>query len=154
RVYHAELLEAYRAQLPEPGAPWSALRGEPYILEQLLYHLRGAGDPGGVAAAVKDLGYLVLRVASSGRHAAETDVRAAAALRPRADDVAGLLRPLRQWGHVLDAGDPTEVLAATVASRADDAPPGIRKDGLTALLPARYLRPRWPLPTAPGGVAR
>ena len=151
---HADLLTAYRALLPANGS-WAELPpGEPYIWEQLLYHLRGAGEGAAIRALVCDLGYIAMRCFVSGPYAAESDLRQGANLYPGNEGIGWLLRLLTQWGHLFTAHPTVGDLAATLASRVHDAPAPIDADDLAALLPPRYLAPQWGLPTAQPGLTR
>ena len=151
---HADLLAAYRALLPTDGG-WAWLpAGEPYILDHLVYHLRGAGDGAAVQAVACDLAWIAARSYHDGPYAAESDLRQAADLYPGHAGIGWLLRLLSQWGHLftghLSAGD----LAATLASRAHDAPAPIDLRSLADLLPSRYLAAQWGLPSAQPSLAR
>ena len=154
-LVHHDLIEAYRALLPSPAAPWRQLPpDEPYIWEHLLEHLSVAGDAEAIRRVAIDLGYLAWRTYRSGPHAAETDVRHAAALYPHDDAVAWSRRLLSQWGHVLAGHKQIGDLAATLITRTLTAPADVDTSGLNMLLPARLLEPRWGLPDAPGSLIR
>jgi WD40 repeat protein len=151
---HADLLAAYRAMLP-PGASWAQLpAGEPYIWEQLLYHLRGAGDGAAILTLACDLTYIAMRCFVSGPYAAESDLRQAADLYPGHAGIGWLVRLLTQWGHLFTQHPTVGDLAATFASRAYDAPAPIEAGGLACLLPPYYLAPQWGLPVAQPSLAR
>jgi hypothetical protein len=153
-LLHADLLDAYRTLL-SPDGRWAQLpQDAPYIWEHLLYHLRGAGDGAGVTALVCDLAYLAQRAFRSGPYAAESDLRQAAGLYPDDPIIGWLLRLFVQWGHLF-AGQPTiGDLAATLASRALNAPVALNFDRLAGLLPDCFLDVQWGLPSAPSALAR
>ncbi|HVO69971.1 MAG TPA: NB-ARC domain-containing protein, partial [Aggregatilineaceae bacterium] len=152
-LLHADLLAVYWALLPTDG--WAHLPpGEPYIWEQLLYHLRGAGDGAGVRSLVCDLAYIAMRCFVSGPYAAESDLRQAAALYPDHAEIGWLQRLLAQWGYLFAQQPTVRDLAATLASRAHDAPPPINSGGLADLLPSCYMAPQWDLPAAQSSLAR
>ncbi len=155
RLMHDDLLRAYRALLPSPGARWSELpRDEPYIWEHLLEHLCAAADTASARAAVTDLAFVAMRCVLAGGHAAETDVRRAAALVPDDEAVARVGRFLSQWSHTLSGHDRAGDVAATLVARAGDVPDGVDADGLEALLPARWPAPRWGALDAPASLLR
>ena len=151
---HADLLATYRALLP-PGASWARLPvGEPYIWDHLVYHLRGAGDGAAVQAVTCDLAWIAARSYYGGPYTAESDLRQAVDLYPDHAGVGWLLRLLGQWGHLLTGHSSLGDLAATLASRAHDAPVPINLRSLADLLPLRYLAAQWGLPPAPPNLAR
>ena len=151
---HVDLLAAYRMLLP-PGASWAWLpAGEPYIWDHLVYHLRGAGDGVAVQSVACDLGWIAARSFHSGPYATESDLRQAADLFPGHAGIGWLLRLLSQWGHLLTGHPSLGDLAATLASRAHDAPVPIDPASLATLLPSRYLAAQWGLPSAQPGLAR
>ena len=154
-LLHHDLIDAYRELLPSPEAPWRQLPpDEPYIWEHLLEHLAAAGDAGAIRRVATDLGHLAWRTYRSGPHAAETDVRRAAALDPDDDAVAWSQRLLAQWGHVLAGHMQIGDIAATLITRTLRAPAEVDVSGLSMLLPSRLLEPRWGLPEAPGALIR
>ena len=154
-VLHTELLAAYRTLLPAGSPEWSQLpQDEPYIWEHLLYHLCGAGDGAGATALVCDLAYLAVRCFSSGPHAAESDLRQAAELYPDDSAIGWLLGLFTRWGHLFADQPTVGDLAATLASRAHDAPVALTFDALAALLPVWFLAPQWGLPSAPPALTR
>ena len=151
---HADLLAAYRALLPPDGG-WARLPAyEPYIWDQLVYHLRGAGDGAAVQAVACDLAWIAARSYHSGPYAAESDLRQAASLYPGHAGIGWLLRLLAQWGHLLTGHPSLGDLAATLASRAHDAPAPIDLESLADLLPSQYLAAQWGLPSAQPSLAR
>ena len=151
---HADLLAAYRALLP-PGASWARLPlDEPYIWDNLVYHLRAAGDGAAIRAVVCDLAWIAMRSFRGGPYPAETDLRLAVRLYPEHAGIGWLLRLLTQWGHLFTQHATVEDLAATLASRVHDAPDPIDAEKLRALLPLCYLVPQWGLPSAQPGLAR
>jgi WD40 repeat protein len=153
-LVHADLLAAYRRLVPV-GAAWSALPpGEPYIWENLLDHLRAAGDIRGLTTVARDLAYLVRRCHISGPYTAEADIRRAASLLPADPALAWLLRLFEQWRHLFSHHHEIQSLAVTVLSRVEDAPPGVRPEGLEPMLPREFLTPRWGLPDAPASLRR
>jgi len=134
---------------------WAQLpQDEPYIWEHLLYHLRAAGDGEAIRALVTDLAYLARRTLRSGPYATETDLRQAAALYPDDAAIAWLLRLFTQWGHLFANQQSIEEVAATLASRAGDAPAPIESGSLDDLLPDVYLRPLWGRPEAAPALVR
>lgn len=154
-VLHVDLLAAYRALLPDTDAPWRLLPwDEPYIWEQLLYHLRAVGDPHEVADVASDLGYVALRTFRRGPYAAESDLRRAARLLPDDRGIRWLLRLYEQYGHLFAGHRTVSELATTLASRSHDLPETVDAEGLQVLLPDRFLAPRWGLPTAPAALLR
>ena len=90
----------------------------------------------------------------SGPYAAESDLRQAAALYPDHAGIGWLHRLLAQWGRLFAQQPTVRDLAATLASRAHDAPPSINSGGLADLLPSYYLAPQWDVPTAQSALAR
>ena len=153
-LLHADLLAAYRALLP-PGGSWARLSpDEPYIWDQLLYHLRGAGDGAGLRELACDLAYIAMRCFLGGPYAAESDLRQAATLYPDHAEIGWLQRLIAQWSHLFTQQPTIGDLAATLASRTHDAPPALDTAVLAALLPPYYLAPRWGLPPAQHGLAR
>jgi hypothetical protein len=152
-LLHADLLAAYGVQ---PGRTRCAelSQNEPYIWEHLLYHLRGAGAGGAIPAVVCDLAYIAMRCFISGPYAAESELRQAAALYPGHAGIGWLLLLLTQWGHLFTQHTKVGDLAATLASRAWDAPAPIDIEALDGLLPSRYLAPQWGLPTAQPSLTR
>ena len=151
---HADLLAAYRALLP-PGASWARLPpGEPYVWDHLVYHLRGAGDGAAIQAVACDLAWIAARGFYNGPYAAESDLRQAAGLYPDHAGIGWLLRLLGQWGHLLTGHPSLGDLAATLASRAHDAPEPVNLQSLADLLPSCYLAARWGLPSAQPSLAR
>jgi hypothetical protein len=152
---HADLLGAYRALLPPGVTRWARLPlGEPYILEHLLHHLRGAGEGAAIRALACDLAYIAIRSFLSGPFAAESDLRQAAALYPEDEGIAWLLRLLTQWAHLFTRHPTVGDLAVTFTSRTHDAPASLDTEGLADLLPPYYLAPQWGLPAAQPGLAR
>ena len=87
-----------------------------------MYHLRGAGDGAAIQAVACDLAWIAVRSYRSGPYAAESDLRQAADLYPGHAGIGWLLRLLAQWGHLLTGHPTAGDLAATLASRAHDAP--------------------------------
>ena len=151
---HADLLAAYRTLLP-PGTSWARLpAGEPYIWDHLVYHLRGAGEGAAIQAVACDLGWIAARSFHSGPYAAESDLRQAAELYPGHAGIGWLLRLLGQWGHLLTGHPSLGDSAATLASRAHDAPAAIDPRSLADLLPSRYMAAQWGLPSAQPALAR
>jgi NB-ARC domain/WD domain, G-beta repeat/TIR domain/APAF-1 helical domain len=154
-VLHADLLAAYHALLSPGATSWAQLpAGEPYIWEQLVYHLRGAGEGAAIRALACDLAYIAMRCFISGPYAAESDLREVAALYPSHAGIGWLLRLITQWGYLFTQHPTVRDLAVTLASRVHDAPASLDTDGLAALLPHRYLAPQWGLPTAQPSLAR
>ena len=152
---HEDLLAAYRALLPPGSRSWARLPpDEPYIWDNLVYHLRGAGDGAAIQAVACDLAWIAMRSFGSGPYAAESDLRQAAGLYPGHAGIGWLLRLLTQWGYLLTGHPTAGDLAATLASRVHDAPASVDAGGLGALLPACYLAPQWGLPSAQPGLAR
>ena len=152
---HADLLAAYRALLPPGTASWARLPpGEPYIWDNLVYHLRGAGDGSAIRTLVCDMTYLAVRCFLRGPYAADSDLSQASALYPGDEGIGWLLRLLAQWGHLFTQHPTIGDLAVTLASRVQDAPASVDTGGLAALLPACYLAPVWGLPTAQPSLAR
>jgi hypothetical protein len=144
RRVQLDLLAAYRALLPPGPVRWSLLPpNEPYVWDNLLFHLRSADDGPGIQAVARDLAWLARRCFRSGPYAAESDLRHAATLYPEHEGIGWLLRLLTQWGHLL----------ANHAS-IGDAPTSVEAGGLDALLPRYYLAPRWGLPRARPGLGR
>ena len=119
-----------------------------------MYHLRGAGDGAAIQAVACDLAWIAIRSFGSGPYAAESDLRQAAGLYPGHAGIGWLLRLLTQWGHLLTGHPTAGDLAATLASRAHDAPASIDAGDLGALFPACYLALQWGLPSAQPGLAR
>jgi WD40 repeat protein len=155
RLLHHELLQAYRTLLSSPRSPWRELPpDEPYILEHLIWHLVGAGDTRAATATVTDLGYLAIRAFRDGPHAAERDVRSAAAIAPQDYAIEWVLELLTRWGHLLADHHRMSDLAATLLARIVTPPPGVDTDTLNALLPARTLAPRCGLPDAHQALRR
>ena len=154
-LMHADLLSAYRTLLPTADSSWAELPSdEPYIWEHLIYHLRGAGDGPAIVALVTDLAYLALRCWHNGPYAAESDLRQAAELYPDREAIGWLLRFFTQWGHLLAAVPTIGDLAATLASRTQQAPPTINSVTLRPLLPSSYLKPQWGLADASPALSR
>jgi WD40 repeat protein len=152
-VSSGELLAAFRDTLPSADAPWSQLpRDEVYLWHHLIHHLRAVRRHVEIAAVVTDLAYLTIRIADGGPYAAETDLRQAAALHPGHEGIAWLLRLVTQWSHTL-GGDEAQI-AATLAARAEGAPPDIDAAALVPLLPRRYLAARRSMPEAPRPLVR
>ena len=152
---HEDLLAAYRALLPLGSRSWARLPpDEPYIWDNLVYHLRGAGNGAAIQAVACDLAWIAMRSFGSGPYAAESDLRQAAGLYPGHAGIGWLLRLLTQWGYLLTGHPTAGDLAATLASRVHDAPASIDAGALGALLPACYLAPQWGLPSAQPGLAR
>jgi hypothetical protein len=124
RLLHHELLEAYRGLLPSPQSPWRQLPAdEPYIWEHLIEHLLGAGETTSAIAVARDLGWVASCAFTSGPHAAEADVRRAAALAPHDQAITWMLSRLTQWGHLLSGHDRLVDLTATLWTRTATAPP-------------------------------
>src|SRR5208283_496751 len=73
-LLHSDLLAAYRVMDGRDPSVAHLPDDEPYILEHVVYHLRGAGEFRAIASLVCDLGYLARRCFRSGPHAAEWDV--------------------------------------------------------------------------------
>ncbi|MEA2186084.1 MAG: hypothetical protein QOK16_1095 [Solirubrobacteraceae bacterium] len=155
RLLHHELLEAYRGLLPSARSPWRELpRDEPYMWEHLVEHLLGAGEIAAATTVARDLGWVAIRAFNSGPHAAEADVRRAAALAPHDHAIAWVLSHLTQWGHVLAAHDRLCDLAATLWTRTATAPPAVDSDALRELLPVGALTAGWGLPDADTALLR
>ena len=154
-LLHADLLAAYRELLPSGDTSWAQLPpDEPYIWEQLVYHLRGAGEGSSVRTVVCDLAYIAMRSFLSGPYAAESDLRQAAALYPDNEGIGWLQRLLAQWGRLFTHHPRIGDLAATLASRARDVPASVDAENLAVLLPPYYLAPEWGVPTAQPALAR
>ena len=97
-LLHADLLAAYRALWPPGGNSWAQLPpDEPYIWQQLVYHLCSAGEGTGIRVLVCDLAYIAMRCFVSGPYAAESDLRQAASLYPDHAGIGWLQRLLAQW---------------------------------------------------------
>ena len=155
RLLHHELLEAYRGLLPSARSPWRELpRDEPYMWEHLVEHLLGAGEIAAATTVARDLGWVAIRAFTSGPHAAEADVRRAAALAPHEHAIAWVLSHLTQWGHVLAAHDRLCDLAATLWTRTATAPHAVDSDALRELLPPGALTAGWGLPDADTALLR
>ena len=127
---HADLLAAYRALLP-PGSGWARLPpDEPYIWDNLMYHLRGAGDGAAIQAVACDLAWIARRCFRGGPYAAESDLRQAAALYPEHEGIGWLLRLLTQWGHLL-TGTPRSATWPPRWPAGCDAPASVDAEGWT-----------------------
>ncbi len=144
-LLHADLLAAYRALLPN-GATWAQLpEDEPYIWDHLIYHFRGAGERHAVIALATDLAYLARRCFRYGTYSAESDLRQTADLYPDEEAVGWLLRLFTEQGNLFADQPVIGDLAATLASRLQEAPPTINRKTLDAVLPPLFLLPRWGL---------
>jgi len=162
---HVELLAAYRALLPSQGRDgwWQLPASEPYILDHLVEHLRGAGEHDTIATTVTDPAYLVRRITLSGPRAAEADLTQAAAVLPTHEGIDWWRDWLGRHAHLLaraegvadDAGSTAGVaptmLAWLAAERAPTA--GVDVDRLRPLLLDPYLTVRWGL-TPPANALR
>jgi WD40 repeat protein len=154
-VLHDDLLSAFRRLLPTTAGAWRDLpEAEPYVWDHLFYHLRGAGDAAGMLDLASDLAYLARRAFHSGPHAAEADLRQALELYPEDVVVGRLLRGFAQWGHLLAGHVSVGELAATFASRTTELASSSGPAPLAELLPARFLRVRWGLPSSPTALIR
>jgi WD40 repeat protein len=152
-LLHHELLCAYRTLLASPASPWRTLpHDEPYIHEHLLEHFIGAGDATAATALARDLGWLAIRAFAAGPHAAEADVRRAAALAPDDPVVAWILSQIARWGHLLTGHEHLHDLAATLWMHVSDVPSGGDTAALRQLLGTRALTPRWGLPETGGSL--
>jgi hypothetical protein len=152
---HRDLLDAYQARLLPGTYRWSGLPpAEPYIWDNLIYHLQGAADGPAIQAVAGDLAWIARRCFRGGPYAAESDLRQAAALYPEDEGTGWLLRLLAQWGHLLTGHPTIGGLAATLASRLGDAPASVDAGTLDGLLPRYHLIPRWGLPRAQPGLGR
>jgi WD40 repeat protein len=151
---HADLLASFWALLPA-GVSWARLPvDEPYIWDNLVYHLRGAGDGTAIRGLACDLAWITMRCFLSGPYAAESDLRQAAALYPGDAGIDWLQRTLTRWGHLLNQNSTAGDVAVTLASRVHEAPAPVDTSGLGLLLPDCYLTPRWGLPDAGTGLER
>ena len=154
-LLHHELLAAYRKALLADAEPWRKLPAtEPYIWEHLLSHVCASGDAAGALELTTDLGFLAWRLFRSGAHAAETDVRRAAALHPDDAALAWVMRRISQSVDLLTGHSRISDLAATLATLSLTAPHGVNQAGLRELMPAQVLRPAWGLRDGPDALLR
>lgn len=152
---HTDLLAAYRALLPPGGTRWAQLPpDEPYIWDNLIYHLRGAGNGAAIRALACDVAWIATRSFLSGPYAAESDLRQAAGLYPGHAEIDWLLRLVARWSHLLTRHPTVGDLAVTLASRVSDAPALIDTGGLADLLPPYHMVPRWGLPDVQPSLGR
>jgi WD40 repeat protein len=152
---HRSLLRAHRRLLP-PAAPagsgtaWWEMGDEPYLWDQLTYHLHEAGREDGseraeLTALVCDLRWIVARL-ERGRPAA-VDADLARACGPRA---AALRRALAASAGVLGPLDPPHALGATLLSRLASEPELAAVTGAySSWFPHRRLAPAVALPDGP-----
>ena len=133
-------LAAYRALLPN-GATWAQLpeRRAACIWDHLIYHFRGAGERHAVIALATDLAYLARRCFRYGTYSAESDLRQTADLYPDEEAVGWLLRLFTEQGNLFADQPVIGDLAATLASRLQEAPPTINRKTLDAVLPPLFL---------------
>jgi NB-ARC domain/TIR domain/WD domain, G-beta repeat len=163
---HARLLDAYRGLLP-PGQReqwWRLPVGEPYIWDQLVRHLSGAGEHAELCATVTDPAYLARRISVDGAHAAETDLAQAAAVLPTEPAIGWWQGWIARHAHLLTVPDRSEDahrdmftvstmhawLSADPTRRAHD----INPERLNPLLPTPHLRVRWGLTPPPTALIR
>jgi WD40 repeat protein len=164
-LLHADLLAAYRPSGHGETAVrwWHLSLGEPYIWDNLVLHLRGAGERRELADTVTDPAYLARRiVAGGGPHAAETDLdRAVDTLPDRPEIVwwrAWIGRHAHHLGEPEDiGGDAESGVAPTMLAWlvADDARPAhVDPTRLVPLMPPEHLVVRWGLVPPVGALLR
>lgn len=98
---HAQLLDAYRGLLVERDQWWQLPLDEPYLRDQLVAHLRGAGARRELAQTVTDPAFVAQRVAAGGVLLAERDLEDAAATLPDDDVISWWRSWLPHHAHVL-----------------------------------------------------
>jgi WD40 repeat protein len=175
---HAALLNAYRDLLPTDSTSrwWQLPADEPYIGDQLVRHLRGAGHSAELVLTVTDPAYLARRLAAGGPHDAEADLAQAAAhsLDP---GISWWRRWIARHAHLftprahpatvpggaeaaaVDAPSGTDIAAVPTlaawlqADRADRAHP-IDDDRLRRLQARPFLTVRWGLRPPPATSLR
>jgi hypothetical protein len=106
---HAQLLDAHRPSAPAsapfvaPSCVWSALPAdEPYLWEQLAFHLIEAGRGEELVAAVKDWRYLAVKTLLRKSLAVENDLLAAEKIAADDDPLRLLRRNFVNSGHLLN----------------------------------------------------
>jgi WD40 repeat protein len=148
---HSALLDAHA---PDSGC-WSDLPDdEPYMWDQLAYHLVEAERPGELARTARDLYYLAKKSLVRDALGAEQDLMKAQACAPQDAAVAALNRGFAQWGHVLNSLDKINDVAATLHSRVryvEELTPPLERlvELLVERLERPYLTAGRPLPDLP-----
>jgi WD domain, G-beta repeat len=166
-LLHTELVDAYRAALPADADDqwWRLPVGEPYIWDQLVTHLRAAGNRAVLSTTVTSPAYLAHRVAASGTHAAEADLARAAEALPTNAKITWWRHWMARHADLLtgargqDGADPSSTARITPTMlawlTADQAlPDTIDPQQLSTLLPAPFLTPRWGLTPPPQTLIR
>ena len=144
---HGDLLEAHRPAT----SSWADLAAdEPYLWDQLAYHLDAAGRAGELAATVIDLRYLAAKTLTRNALATERDLAAAEHAAP-GDATLGLLRrSFVQSSHILNRCETRDDVQATLHSRlqhVSELASAVR--AFAASLRATHLRAVHPLPDLP-----
>lgn len=153
---HDRLLDAHRPAPARQAAAEDALgwadlsAGEPYLWEQLAFHLKGAGRGDELLETVKDLRYLAAKTFARKSPGVEADLRAAAELYPGDEELRLLRRSYVQFAHLLNRCEKRGDLDATLYSRLqhlDDLGP--LTDGFEPTVTRPYLAPWHTLPDLP-----
>jgi WD40 repeat protein len=116
--------------------------------------MAGAGDRDSIVSTVTDLAYLTVRIAGSGPHAAETDLRTASKIAPQDTRIGWLRRWIAQNGHLFTGFDAPSDLAPTLASRLTNPPHSIDRGRLRPLLAQLHLALRWGTTEPPAALLR
>ncbi|MBE1582910.1 NB-ARC domain-containing protein [Nonomuraea angiospora] len=143
-----------RARALAPGGWWNLPPGEPYLWDNLAFHLKEAGLRDEVNDLVSDVRWLVPRTARSGPAAAVADLAHASS--PPARQIAGMLSG---FGHLLTSSSDLLTRLSAVPGRQAPVASYAEQAGVS-FLPARRPLPegdsanlRRLLPGHPKGVA-
>ena len=152
-LLHASLIEAYKRLLPDPEEGWWQLPAdEPYIADHLIEHLAQAGYRDIIAASVTDLPYLAARIASSGPHAAEQDLRTAAKCLPHDDRIERVRQWLARTAYLFSRN--LDELIPTMLDTFPAVGTSVELKRLAKLAPSVFLVARWKSGDDPSALER
>jgi WD40 repeat protein len=141
---HRQLLDAHR-----PARGWAHLGDDPYMWDQLMYHLELAGDYAELVSTATNGGWLSRRMHRGGAYPALSDLTRAAAVVPGSGTAADALRVLSRWA-ALFRGDLS--LAATAATLTSRWPPAV--GDVEEIVGTVSLEPSRPLPEPSAALRR
>jgi WD40 repeat protein len=143
---HVKLLNAYRGRMT--SGDWASMPSEePYLWDQLAYHLSHAGLPDQLRAVASDVAYLGTKAYLRGAHSCIQDIDIAIRHAPGNRDLLIVKQVIQQHIHLLTRARTARCSIATLTSR-------LAAHGRLAALCASarqrqippYVFPTWPLP--------
>jgi WD40 repeat protein len=141
---HEALLDSYKKRYPQG---WHSVQDDHYFYDHLTYHLKEANWIDQLAAAVKDLRYLVSKTVYRVPTATAGDLQDAQRLNPQDLELALLTYLFQYMTHVLNGLSGADEVGCTLYSRLQHIP-NLAKlcNEFAAHLPPVRLEARHPLP--------